>query len=146
MVSGDGFDNFVGHILRVRSAETDAHFRGSLSHHSEQSSEAYHRSVGLLKAVAVNILSQQSGFFEALGAKVGEFVENALGFARAFAAASVGHDAVRAEIVATTHNANKTAHAIARDARGNYVAISLGERKVYIDGFFAVFGSGNEVG
>ena len=136
----------VGDYCGAKKMKTDAHFRGSFSHHSEQSSEAYHRAVRLLKAVTVDILAQQSGLFEALGAKVGEFVENALGFARAFAAASVGHDAVRAEIVVTTHNANKTAHAIARDARGNYVAISLGERKVYIDGFFAVFGSGNEVG
>ena len=76
--------------------------------------------------------------------QVAKFIENASRLTAALASASVGHDAVGAEVVAATHNADEAANLVGSDSGWNHVAVGLGEREVDVDGLFAIFGGSEE--
>ena len=62
-------------------------------------------------AVAVDVLTEQRDLFIARRDQLADLAHDLLRLAAAFAAADVGHDAVRAEVVAAVHDAHPRAHA-----------------------------------
>lgn len=144
-VGGDGGDDFVAHVLRVGSGEADTHIGCGFSHDGEKVGEIHVVAGGVLAAVGVDVLPEQSHLLEASGAQIGHFVENTLHLARAFASAGVGHDAVGAEIVAAAHDAHETAHSVACDSQGDDVAVCLRAAEFDVDCLFACFGGGDEI-
>ena len=69
-------------------------------------------------AVAVHVLAEQRNFLIALGDEAAALLDDLLRLAAALAAADVGHDAVRAEVIAPVHDAHPRAHAaLAHDGK-----------------------------
>ena len=93
-----------------------------------------------------DILPQEGDFLTTSLLEVETFVDDALHGTAAFATTGVRHDAVMAEIVAPTGDADKTGDFRAAEAFGHHVAVGFGERKVDVDGFLSGFGLRNEVG
>jgi hypothetical protein len=60
--------------------------------------------------IAVNILPQQSDFFEAGSSKFLDFIDNNIRMPAGFSAAHIGYHTIRAIIVATPHDGYKTGH------------------------------------
>ena len=62
-------------------------------------------------AVAVHVLAEEGDLLVALGDEAAALLDDLLRLAAALAAAHIGHDAVRAEVVAAVHDAHPRAHA-----------------------------------
>ena len=73
-------------------------------------------------------MAQQSHFLETPCLQVVQFVEDALGFTTALATASIRHDAVGAEVVATAHDGDESTDSAATNALRDDVTIGLGGR------------------
>ncbi len=63
-------------------------------------------------AVGVDILPEQGYLLEAVVVQIHYFCQNAVRFAGAFTSSCVRHNAVRAEIIASAHNAHKPGNAV----------------------------------
>ena len=99
-----------------------------------------------MSPIGIHILSEQRDLLEATIAQVAHFTENALYVTRTLTATGIGHNAVVAEIVATTHDAHKPADACTMQALRHHVAIGLGGRQFDIDGLMACLSLRNKVG
>ena len=135
---GNHLEGFIAHILRMRGGEADTHMRYGSGHKAEEGREVDDFTV-LLKAIGIDILTEEGYFLIALGREVEHFVEDAFHIAAPFTSTSVRNDAIVAEIVTTTHNAHKARNVIATNAGRNHIAISLCSRKLYVDGLLTGF-------
>ena len=123
----------VAHILRMTRGKADAHLWRFLSHAAQQLWEC--RSV--VSMIAVHILSQQRHLLEATVAQVAHLSEDTLHIAATLATTGVGHDAVVAEVVASTHDAHKTADLRTVQALWHHVTVSLRCRQFNIHGLMS---------
>ena len=138
---GNHLQRLVAHVFGVRRSEADAHLGGFLGHAAEKVSK---RSSLLIR---IHILPQQRHFLETTVAQVAHLAQDALHVARALAAASVGHDAVVAEVVAAAHDAHEAANLMAQaNTLGHHVAVGLGGRQINVDGLVPQLGLRHEVG
>ena len=138
---GDNAQCLVAHILGMTRGKSYAHSRHGVCHLSEQVGEA-----DVLLAVAVHILPQQCHFFESALLQVLHFAQNALYIAATLASSRVGNNAVVAEIVAATHDGNKTAYVRSAKPLRNDVAIRFGGRKFHVDGLLPTLHLSHQLG
>ena len=111
---------FVAHVLWMGCGETHSHLRNFLSYKAQELRES--RSFA---QVGVHILPQQGDFFVASISQVATFAQDAFHIPAAFTTSSIGHDAIVAEVVAASHNADETADVWSADSLRHDVAISL---------------------
>ena len=78
--------------------------------------------------------------------QVAHLAQNALHVAAAFASAGVRHDAVVAEVVASAHDAHKSAHVRSAYSLRHYVAVSLCGRQLDVHRLVSRLGLSYEVG
>ena len=134
---GDGVEDVLRHILWIRGGEAYSHIRYSLGYHVEEFGEgktAFFALARWRETITVYILSQQGNFLEATLLQIANLTQNTLCITAALTSTGIRHDAVVAEVVATTHDAYETAHSVATDALRHDVAVSLGLGKFYVDG------------
>ena len=143
--SGYHIDDFVAHILGVRGGEAYAHLRSRFSHYAQQIGKTGDVALFVNVMIRIDILSQEGHFFKSSIAHIGKFVEDAARLATAFATAGIGHDAIGAEVVASSHDADKTADATMSDALRDDIAICFGGGQLYVDCFFAHFGGSHQL-
>ena len=125
---GDGLQDVFGHILRVRGGEAYTHIRYSLGYHVQEFGEGKTTFLALARwreTIAVYVLSQQGNLLETTVVQVAHLMQDALGIAAALTSTGIRHDAVVAEVVATTHDAYETAHSVATDALRHDVTVGL---------------------
>ena len=145
---GYGVQDVVGHILGVGCGEAHAHIGHALRHLVQQFGEraaAFDALSGRRQTVAVHVLSEQCHLLEATVVQVLHLAQDALHVARAFASASIGYDTVVAEVVAATHDAHETAHAVATDALRHNVAVGLSGAQLDVHGVLSVLALRNHV-
>ena len=145
---GYGVQDVVGHVLGVGCGEAYAHIGHALRHLVQQFGEraaALDALSGRRESVAVHVLSEQCHLLEATVVQVAHLAQDALHVARAFASASIGHNAVVAEVVAAAHDAHETAHAVATDALRHNVAVGLSGAQFDVHGVLSVLALRNHV-
>ena len=126
---GDGLQDVLGHIFRVRGGEAYTHVWHCLGYHVEEFGEGKTAFLALARwreTIAVYVLSQQGNLLETTVVQVAHLTQDALGIAAALTSTGIRHDAVVAEVVATTHDAYETAHSVATDALRHDVTVGLG--------------------
>ena len=96
--------------------------------------------------VGIHILSQQNNLLESLCHKVVHLVQDALHIAASLASAGVGHNAVVAEVVASSHDGDVARNLAAAYAHGDDVAVCLCGRQFDVHCRVAKFGLCNELG
>jgi hypothetical protein len=97
--------------------------------------------------IAVNVLSQKRDFLETTVAEVAHFAEDAFHITAALTATGERHNAIVTEVVATAHDADKTANFVTQtDTLRYHITISLGCGEFHIDGLMAEFSLCNKVG
>ena len=138
-------DNGVAQVFGIAGCETNAHLGSGFGNHRQESGEVNITIIPFVE-IGIHILPKQCHLFETACLQVAEFVENALRLTAALTAACVRHNAVSAEVVATSHYRDKTAGTAAAQSCGNDIAVSLGGRELHVYGFLSRFGSGNESG
>ena len=147
VVAGHRVDDGVAQVLGIAGGEAHAHLGSGLGDHRQQARQV-NRLTAVLRfvQVGIDVLAQQGHLLEAAFAQVGQLVEDALRLATAFTAACIGHDAVGAEVVAPSHDADKAAHLAAAHTRRDDVAIGLGRGQLGVDGLLAPLGKSDECG
>ena len=125
----------VAHVFRVRCGEPNAHRRHGFGYRFEQCRKIDNGAIGRFEMVRIDILPEQRYLFVAACFEVAHFAQNALYVATALASARVGHDAVRAKIVAAAHNADKSRNGITQTA-WQHVAIGFGGGQLHVHGTF----------
>ena len=93
----------ITHVLRVTRRETDTHLRCTLCHKGKELWESH-----FLVMVAVHVLTKERNLLVSTILQVLHLVEYALYLTASLTSTSVRHDAVVAEIVASTHDADKS--------------------------------------
>ena len=126
--------------------ETYAHVGHGAGDGAEQLGEKHGLSVGGIETVGIDVLAEECHLATTMLLKVADFGQNALHVAAAFTATGIGDNAVMAEIVAASHNADKAAYFGTMEALGHDIAVGFGQRKLDVDGLVPHFGLGNEVG
>ena len=145
----DGIEDVVRHVLGVGCGEAHAHVGHALSHLAEEFGKryaAFHALTGRCQTVAVDVLSEESHLLEATVVQVLHLTQDALHVARTLASTSVRHDAVVAEVVASSHDGYESAHASRSDALRNDIAISLRSAQFDVAGVVSVLALCNHVG
>ena len=100
----------------------------------------------MLETVGVDILSEQGHLLEAAVAQVAHLAEDALHVTAALASAGIGNDTVVAEVVAASHDADKTANLGAMQTLGHHIAVGFRGGEFGVDGLVAQFCLCEEVG
>ena len=132
---GNGIENVVGHILWVGCGETHTHIWYTLCHLAQQfgkRASTFNALSCRSESITVYILTKKRYLLESTVVQVLNLTQYAIYVARTFTTTCVRHDAVVAEVVATTHNANKTTYTIGTNALWYNVAIGLGSRQLYV--------------
>ena len=109
-------EELVGRVLRLARHKAEPIVAGNGVDGGEQVCKVV---IGAqVLAVAVHVLAEEGDLLVALGDQAAAFLDDLLRLAAALAAADVGHDAVRAEVVAAVHDAHPRAHAaLAHDGK-----------------------------
>ena len=134
---------FVAHVFGVGGGEANAHVRHGVCNYLQQISEINNPTF-FLPSVGVDVLSEQGHLFIATCLQVEYFVADAFYIARALPSAGVRHNAVGAEVVAATHDANEAGYLLADTCRED-VSVSLGSAELYVDGLMSLFALGDEI-
>ena len=142
----DHFKRFIAHILRMGGRETDTYTRSRLRHSTQQHRESDCLARRFLKTVGVDVLSQQCHLLITFRHQVSHFVQDTLYITATLAPASIGHDTVGTEVVATAHDGHESGNMVAADTRRNHIPISFGSGKFHIDRLLSGFYSGNQIG
>ena len=109
-------EKFVGRVLRLARHKAQPVVAGNGVDGGEQVCKVV---IGAqVLAVAVHVLAEEGDLLVALGDETAALLDDLLRLAAALAAADVGHDAVRAEVIAPVHDAHPRAHAaLAHDGK-----------------------------
>ena len=138
---GNDLQSIIAHVLRMRCGETDSHLWEGLCHLSEQ-----HRETHFATLIGIHVLTEQCHFLVVAFLQIAYFVEDALHVTTAFASTSVGHNAIVAEVVATTHDAHESRHMIGMDTGWEHILVCFCCGKFDVDSFLAHFCRCKEVG
>ena len=123
-------------IMIVGGRKADSHGGNGFGNNGKKLRKTY-----VATLVAVDILPKQCNFLITFFLQILYFVQDAIYFSASLSAASVRDYTIVAEVVASAHNADKSANTIATNAFGNDIAVGLCCAEFYIDGFFSYFGS-----
>ena len=145
-MGGHDVKRVVAHVLGVRRGEADTHIGRRLSHHGKQLRKTYHPALPVVVMIRVDVLAKQRGLAEALLPQILQLGKDALRVARPFAAACVGHYAVRAEIVAAAHYGDEARDSVSGQTPRHNPCVSLRQTQIHIHGRDAGSGAVEELG
>ena len=138
---GNHPQRLVAHVLGMTGGEADAHVGSLVGNEAKQFWKKYLSTLlSPLSSIRIYILPQQRYFLETTVAQVAHFAQDALHIATALTTTGIGHDAVVAEVIAATHDADKSANLVAEGhALRHHVAIGLSGRQFDVDGLMSRF-------
>ena len=136
----------VAHVLGMTGGEADTHLRDRSGHPLQQLWETGLLPLGICGPIAVDILSQESHLPESSVPQVHAFAQDTLHVPAPLPSARVGYYTIMAEVVASAHDAYKSAYVCTANTLGHHIAVGLGERQFHIDGFLSAFHLCHQVG
>ena len=131
-MGGHGVDDFVADVLGMGGGKAHAQVRCNGGHHLQEPGEV-HRLVGRFPQVAVHVLAQQGYFLISFMVHVAGFTHDGMCVPGTLGPAGIGHHAVGAYVVASSHDGNKGRYAASVRANGGDVGISLFPGQQYVN-------------
>ena len=130
----------VAHVLRVRSGESYSHVGSRFRHFSKQRREVYGAA-----EVRVHVLSQQGHLFKSPFVQVAHLSQYAIHVTASLPSSGIRHYAVVAEVVASSHDANKPAYFCSVQSLRHNILIRLRSREFNVYGLVSGFRLSDEV-
>ncbi len=125
-------DQPIAQVLGVRCGETHPEQRRHARHPFHESGKVDSLFGPLHPTVGVDVLPQQRHLPITGIEQLPRLAQNGLRIAAALPAPRIGHHTIGTEVIASAHDGDECAHAVAVEAHGSYIAVGLLLRQLHV--------------